>query len=95
MKQNIITGIVPGTGSGTTTDKEAKLTATNLYFNYGSTSMTMNRDSKSAAFKLYKSKYIVTSYSDHSGSGKKYKAGLALYDETGENQISVIGATNI
>lgn len=95
MKQNIITGIVPGTGSGTTTDKEAKLTATNLYFNYDDQEMTMERDSQSQPFRLYKRRYINVSYSDHSGSGKRFKAGIALYDETGTQQKSIITSTSI
>lgn len=90
MKQNVILGIVPGTASGTQPVENEALTATSLYFNYNESSMTMERDSKSQPFRLYKRKYINVSYSDHTGTGKRYKEGIALYNEQGDSLIEII-----
>ena len=79
MKQNIIYNIIPGTaptpGSGDEEEAEPVLTATNVSGPSG-----WDRDRLSDPFKIYKSKIVKASYSDHDGSGKKFKEALALYD---------------
>ena len=79
MKQNIIYNIIPGTaptpGSGDEEETEPVLTATNVSGPSG-----WDRDRLSDPFKIYKSKIVKASYSDHDGSGKKFKEALALYD---------------
>ncbi|MCR5131601.1 MAG: C10 family peptidase [Prevotella sp.] len=93
MKQNIIYNIIPGTAEGGEEggeeEEEPALTATNIDF----TSTSFDRDSKSDAFKIYKSKIVKISYSDHSGTGKKFKTGLALYDPT-EGTYTMIPGTD-
>ncbi len=80
MKQNIIYNILPGTatpegGSGEEEEIEPVLTATNI-----SGPTAWDRDRLSDPFKIYKSKIVKVSFSDHSGTGKKFKEALALYD---------------
>ncbi len=79
MKQNIIYNIIPGTaptpGSGDEEETEPVLTATNVSGPSG-----WDRDRLSDPFKIYKSKIVKANYSDHDGSGKKFKEALALYD---------------
>ncbi len=81
MKQNIIYNIIPGTAddSGEEEEPEPVLTATNI-----SAPSAWERDSKSQPFKIYKSKIVKVSYSDHSGTGKKFKEALALYDPSND-----------
>lgn len=80
MKQNIIYNILPGTatpegGSGEEEEIEPVLTATNI-----SGPTAWDRDRLSDPFKIYKSKIVKVSFSDHSDTGKKFKEALALYD---------------
>ena len=84
MKQNIIYNIIPGTatpegGSGEGEEVEPMLTVTQISGPSG-----WERDD-SGVFKIFKSKIVKVSYSDHSGSGKKFKEALALYDPSDEN----------
>lgn len=79
MKQNIIYNIIPGTatpegGSSEGEEAEPVLTATQISGPTG-----WDRDRLSDPFKIYKSKIVKVSYSDHSGTGKKFKEALALY----------------
>ncbi len=75
MKQNIVYNIVPGgaTPSGDDDEEEPALTVT---FTNGPSGW--ERDAASLPFKIYKSKIVKVGYSDHSGSGKKFKTALAL-----------------
>ena len=80
MKQNIIYNIIPGTakpegGSSEGEEAEPVLTATQISGPTG-----WDRDRLSDPFKIYKSKIVKVSYSDHSGTGKKFKEALALYN---------------
>ena len=80
MKQNIIYNIIPGTATpeGEEEDPEEVepiLTVTNI-----SGPTAWDRDRLSDPFKIYKSKIVKVSFSDHSGTGKKFKEELALYD---------------
>jgi hypothetical protein len=80
MKQNIIYNIIPGTatpegGSGEGEEVEPELTVTQI-----SGPSAWDRDGKSYPFKIYKNKIVKVSFSDHSGTGKKFKEALALYD---------------
>ncbi|MBR6488941.1 MAG: C10 family peptidase [Muribaculaceae bacterium] len=77
MKQNIVYNVIPGganpSGGG---DEEAPvLTCTAV-----SGPSAWDRDGLSYPFKIYKSKIVKVSYSDHANSGKKFKTALALYD---------------
>ena len=80
MKQNIIYNIIPGTAQGGGEDdpevEEPALTVTNI----DATSFSWDRDKKSDGFKIYKSKIVKISFSDHSDTRKKFKNGLSLYD---------------
>ncbi len=92
MKQNIIYNIIPGTatpegGSGEGEEVEPELTATNI----DCTSSSFDRDSKSDPFKIYKSKIVKINFSDHSGTGKKYKNGIALYDPSTDSYTMIPG----
>ena len=80
MKQNIIYNILPGTatpesGTDNPDDEDPILTATNI-----SGPTAWSRDRVSDDFKIFKSKILKVSFSDHSGTGKKFKEALALYD---------------
>ena len=81
MKQNIIYNIIPGTAtpsgssSGDDETEEPALTATNISGPSG-----WDRNTLSQPFKIHKSKIVKVSYSDHSGTGKKFKVALALYN---------------
>ena len=80
MKQNIIYNIIPGTATpeGEEEDPEEVepiLTVTNI-----SGPTAWDRDRLSDPFKIYKSKIVKVSFSDHSETGKKFKEALALYD---------------
>ncbi|MBR1519422.1 MAG: thiol protease/hemagglutinin PrtT [Prevotella sp.] len=95
MKQNIIYNIIPGTaptpGSGDEEETEPVLTATNVSGPSG-----WDRDRLSAPFKIYKSKIVKASYSDHDGSGKKFKEALALYDPSNDTYTVLTNSeTNI
>ena len=70
------------------------LSATGISINYNSTTATWERDSKSAGFSIYKSHYINVNFSDHQGSKKKFKEGLALYDMEG-NMVELIMTTPV
>lgn len=92
MKQNIIYNIIPGTatpegGSSEGEEVEPVLTATNI----DCTSSSFDRDSKSDPFKIYKSKMVKISFSDHSGTGKKFKNGIALYDPQTDSYTMIPG----
>lgn len=75
MKQNIVYNVIPGGASPSDNDEEPALTVTATSGPSG-----WDRDGLSYPFKIYKSKIVKVSYSDHSGSGKKFKTALALYD---------------
>ena len=95
MKQNIIYNIIPGTaptpGSGDEEETEPVLTATNVSGPSG-----WDRDRLSDPFKIYKSKIVKASYSDHDGSGKKFKEALALYDPSNDTYTVLTNSeTNI
>ena len=95
MKQNIIYNIIPGTatpdgGSGEEEEAEPELTVTQI-----SGPSAWDRDRLSDPFKIYKSKIVKVSYSDHSGTGKKFKEALALYDpEAGTYTVLSNSETN-
>ena len=105
MKQNAIVGIKPDlsqTGDTTVAPPDTTvvpqprslLSATGISINYNSTTATWERDSKSAGFSIYKSHYINVNFSDHQGSKKKFKEGLALYDMEG-NMVELIMTTPV
>ena len=74
MKQNIVYNITPGGDApGEDEQEEPALTVTATSGPSG-----WDRDKASDPFKIYKSKIVKVSYSDHSGSGKKFKSALAL-----------------
>lgn len=76
MKQNIVYNLIPGTATpDTEVDAEPVLTATAISGPSG-----WDRDKLSDGFKIYKSKIVKVSYSDHSGTGKRFKTALGLYD---------------
>ena len=83
MKQNIVYNLIPGTATpdDEDTDVANELTATGISV-VGTTPEYPNfeRDSKSVGFSIYKRKTFTLNCADHSGSGKKYDIGLALYD---------------
>ena len=92
MKQNIIYNIIPGTatpegGSSEGEEVEPELTVTNI----DCTSSSFDRDSKSDPFKIYKSKIVKINFSDHSGTGKKYKNGIAFYDPSTDSYTMIPG----
>ncbi len=84
MKQNIVYNIIPGTatpdGGSTEPEEEPMLTVTAI----SGPSAAWERDGKSYPFKIYKSRIVKVSFSDHSGCGKKFKEALALYDPSAE-----------
>ncbi len=89
MKQNICYNIIPGQGSGQAgqgsgqdvEEEEPALTVTNIDGPKNSTYYpAWDRDGKSYPFKIYKSKIVKVSFSDHDGTGTKFKEALALYD---------------
>ena len=75
MKQNIVYNVIPGGASPQDDDEEPALTATAISGPSG-----WDRDKLSDPFKIYKSKIVKISFSDHSGTGKRFKAALALYN---------------
>ncbi len=75
MKQNIVYNVVPGGAAPGSDDDEEEPALTATFTNGPS---GWDRDSKSNPFKIYKSKIVKVGYSDHSGSGKKFKTALAL-----------------
>lgn len=76
MKQNIVYNVIPGGASpGDDDEEEPVLTATAVSGPSG-----WDRDGLSYPFKIYKSKIVKVSYSDHANSGAKFKTALALYD---------------
>lgn len=77
MKQNIVYNVIPGgaTPGGGDDEEEPYLTTTAVSGPSG-----WDRDGLSYPFKIYKSKIVKVSYSDHANSGAKFKTALALYD---------------
>ena len=94
MKQNVIYNIIPGgstEGGDEEEEEEPVLTATNI-----SGPSRWDRDRLSDGFNIYKSKIVKVSYSDHSGTGKKFKEALALYNpEDGTYSILANSESNI
>ncbi|MBO7609988.1 MAG: C10 family peptidase [Muribaculaceae bacterium] len=76
MKQNIVYNIIPGGTAPVDDPEEPALTATAI----SGPSASWTRDKLSDPFKIYKSRIVKLSFSDHSGSGKKFKTALALYN---------------
>ena len=95
MKQNIVYNIIPGTatpdgGSTQPGDEENPvLTVTAI-----SGPSSWDREKKSDPFKIYKSKIVKVSYSDHSGTNKKFKEALALCDQDGNYTLLANSATS-
>ncbi len=77
MKQNIVYNVIPGgaTPGGDDEEEDPVLTCTAISGPSG-----WDRDGLSYPFRIYKSKIVKVSYSDHANSGKKFKTALALYD---------------
>ena len=75
MKQNIVYNITPGGTPPHEDEEEPALTCTAVSGPVG-----WDRDRVSDPFKIYKSKIVKVSYSDHSGSGKKFKVALGLFN---------------
>ena len=73
MKQNIVYNVIPGGTAPHEDPAEPELTCTAVSGPTG-----WDRDRVSDPFKIYKSKIVKVSFSDHSGTGKKFKAALAL-----------------
>ncbi len=91
MKQNIVYNIIPGGTPPHEDEEEPALTATSTSGPTG-----WDRDSKANPFKIYKSKIVKVSYSDHSGSGKKFKTALALLNPAdGTFEVLANSADNI
>ncbi len=91
MKQNIVYNVIPGGASPGEDEEEPALTATATSGPSG-----WDRDSKDKPFKIYKSKIVKVSYSDHSGSGKKFKTALALLNPAdGTFEVLANSADNI
>ena len=93
MKQNIVYNVVPGGAApGSDEDEEEPvLTATAISGPSG-----WDRDRVSDPFKIHKSKIVKVSYSDHSGTGKKYKVALGLYNPAdGSYTIATNSESNI
>jgi hypothetical protein len=90
MKQNAVIGIQPGGGSEVNPEQIVEnLTATNLYWNYSSDNVTLYTDDD-GFYRINKNYYLNVGCSDHTGTGKKYVVGIALYDETGTNKLEDI-----
>ncbi len=88
MKQNIIYNIIPGTATPDGSGEEGDVVEPELTVTQISGPTAWDRDGKSYPFKIYKSKIVKVSFSDHSGTGKKFKEALALYDpETDTSSI--------
>ena len=73
MKQNIVYNVIPGGTAPHEDPAEPELTCTAVSGPSG-----WDRDRVSDPFKIHKSKIVKVSFSDHSGTGKKFKAALAL-----------------
>ena len=73
MKQNIVYNVIPGGTAPVDDPAEPELTCTAVSGPSG-----WERDRVSDPFKIYKSKIVKVSYSDHSGTGKKFKTALGL-----------------
>ena len=73
MKQNIVYNVIPGGTAPVDDPAEPELTCTAVSGPSG-----WDRDRVSDPFKIYKSKIVKVSYSDHSGTGKKFKTALGL-----------------
>ena len=89
MKQNICYNIIPGqssgqAGQGTGGDVEEEEPALTVIHIDGPKNSAYypawERDRKADPFKIYKSKVVKVSFSDHDGTGTKFKEALALYD---------------
>ena len=76
MKQNIIYNIIPGGSTEPVEEEGPMLTVTAI----SGPDSPWARDKSSEPFKIFKSRIVKVSFSDHSGSGKKFKEALALYD---------------
>ena len=88
MKQNVIYNIIPGgVAPGDDDDDEPMLTATNIECN----TSWFERERLSDPFKLCNSKWVKIGFSDHSGSGKRFKNGLALYDPANDTYTMIPG----
>ena len=88
MKQNVVIGIQPGeAGSdpGVNPVVDA-LTATGIATGF---SGSLERDSQSQGFSIYKRKTFKINFADHVGTQKKYDVGLALYD-TNMNFVQMV-----
>ncbi|MBQ5466835.1 MAG: C10 family peptidase, partial [Muribaculaceae bacterium] len=73
MKQNIVYNVIPGGTAPADDPAEPELTCTAVSGPSG-----WDRDGLSNPFKIHKSKIVKVSFSDHSGTDKKFKAALAL-----------------
>ncbi len=73
MKQNIVYNVIPGGTAPADDPAEPELTCTAVSGPSG-----WDRDRLADPFKIHKSKIVKVSFSDHSGTGKKFKAALAL-----------------
>ncbi len=73
MKQNIVYNVIPGGTAPADDPAEPELTCTAVSGPSG-----WDRDGLSNPFKIYKSKIVKVSFSDHSGTGKKFKVALGL-----------------
>lgn len=76
MKQNIIYNIIPGGSTEPVEEEGPMLTVTAI----SGPDSPWARDKSSEPFKIFKSRIVKVSFSDHSGSGIKFKEALALYD---------------
>ena len=91
MKQNIVYNVIPGGTAPADDPAEPELTCTAASGPSG-----WERDGLSYPFKIYKSKIVKVSYSDHSGSGKKFKTALALQNPAdGSFEVLANSADNI
>ena len=91
MKQNIVYNIIPGGTPPHEDEEEPALTATATSGPSG-----WDRDGLNNPFRIYKSKIVKVSYSDHSGSGKKFKTALALLNPAdGTFEVLANSADNI
>ena len=85
MKQNIVYNIIPGGTAPADDPTDPELTCTAVSGPSG-----WDRDGVSYPYKIYKSKIVKVSFSDHSGSGKRFKTGLALYNPVDPDTIFTV-----
>ena len=100
MKQSICYNIIPGQGSGQAgqgsggeiEEEEPALTVTSISGPQSSNGYApWERGSKSEPFKIYNRKIVKVGCSDHSGSGAKFKEGLAIYDPDKDSYTMIPG----